>query len=77
MTPGTIHPIVNRDREEIRVPSPFGPQLLNYLVSRGIRGQVRTDRAGDVIALEGEPEMCRVVSYLADWERESEPALSS
>ena len=66
-----VHPIVNRDREEIRVPSPIGPQLLDYLKNRGLRGNVRSDRAGDVIALEGEPEMCRVVAVLADWEKQS------
>ncbi|MDB5313731.1 MAG: hypothetical protein JWO38_7933 [Gemmataceae bacterium] len=73
MTSVTMHPVVNRDREEIRIPSPLGPRLLDYLTRRGVRGRVRTDRAGDVIALEGEPEMCRVVALLADWERQTDP----
>ncbi|HEY2910083.1 MAG TPA: hypothetical protein VGI99_07540 [Gemmataceae bacterium] len=68
------HPVLNRDREEIRVPSPMGDTLLQYLNRRGLRGELRTDRAGDVITLQGEPEMGRVVSYLADWEKQSNPA---
>jgi hypothetical protein len=67
------HPVLNRDREEIRVPSPIGGQLLDYLSRRGLRGNLRTDRAGDVITLVGEPEMGRVASILTDWEKRSEP----
>ena len=66
--PATAHPVLNRDREEIRVPSPHGQPLLGHLARRGLRGSVRTDRAGDVITLDGEPEMARVVGALADWE---------
>jgi hypothetical protein len=65
--PATVHPVLNRDREEIRIPSPHGENLLGYLARRGLRGSVRTDRAGDVITLAGEPEMARVVGALADW----------
>lgn len=63
------HPVLNRDREEIRVPSPLGETLLSYLTSRGLHGKVRTDRAGDLITLDGEPDMGRVSLILADWER--------
>lgn len=66
------HPVLNRDREEIRVPSPIGGQLLDYLTRRGLRGSLRTDRAGDVITLAGEPEMGRVASVLSDWEKKGE-----
>ena len=38
-------PVVNRDREEIRVPSPFGGRLLDHLSRKGLRGAVRTDTA--------------------------------
>jgi hypothetical protein len=69
MTSAITHPVLNRDREEIRVPTPLGAPLLEYLQCRGLRGSVRTDRAGDLITLDGEPDMCRVVSVLADWER--------
>jgi hypothetical protein len=67
------HPVLNRDREEIRVPSPLGETLLQFLSRRGLRGQLRTDRAGDVITLQDEPEMGRVALCLSDWER-SNPA---
>ena len=66
--PATAHPVLNRDREEIRVPSPHGGPLLGHLARRGLRGRVRTDGGGDVITLDGEPEMARVVRALADWE---------
>ena len=69
MMSANTHPVLNRDREEIRVPAPFGEQLLDYLTRRGLRGSIRTDRAGDVITLQGEPEMGRVVAVLADWEK--------
>jgi hypothetical protein len=68
----TTHPVLNRDREEIRISSPQGSVLLNYLNRRGFQGRIRTDLAGDVIALEGEPEMCRVVSVIADWEKQAD-----
>lgn len=67
------HPVLNRDREEIRVPSPLGETLLQFLSRKGLRGQLRTDRVGDVITLQGEPEMGRVASYLQDWEKQSNP----
>jgi hypothetical protein len=63
------HPVLNRDREEIRVPSPLGETLLQFLSGRGFRGQLRSDRAGDVITLQGEPEMGRVAMVLSDWEK--------
>jgi hypothetical protein len=66
--PAATHPVLNRDREEIRISSPHGGPLLGHLARRGLRGSVRTDRAGDVITLDGEPEMARVVGALADWE---------
>ena len=62
------HPVLNRDREEIRVPSPEGAELLAFLQHRRLRGRLRTDRAGDVIVLEGEPDMGRVCAILHDWE---------
>ncbi len=62
------HPVLNRDREEIRVPSPLGGELLSYLTRRGYRGSVRTDTAGDVILILGEPDMGRVAAALRDWE---------
>ena len=68
------HPVLNRDREEIRVPSPLGETLLQYLSRRGLRGNIRTDMAGDVITLQGEPEMGRVAMYLSDWEKQPKPA---
>lgn len=63
----TTHPVLNRDREEIRVPSPFGGRLLDHITRKGLRGAVRTDSAGDVITLLGEPDMSRVVASLADF----------
>ena len=68
------HPVLNRDREEIRVPSPLGETLLQFLNRRGLRGNLRTDVAGDLITLQGEPEMGRVASYLADWEKQPNSA---
>lgn len=65
------HPVLNRDREEIRVPSPLGETLLQFLSRRGLRGNLRSDRAGDVITLQGEPEMGRVAMVLSDWEKQS------
>ena len=65
------HPVLNRDREEIRVPSPLGETLLQFLSRRGLRGSVRSDCAGDVITLQGEPEMGRVSMVLSDWEKQS------
>lgn len=65
------HPVLNRDREEIRVPSPLGETLLQFLARRGLRGQLRSDRVGDVITLQGEPEMGRVAMVLSDWEKQS------
>jgi hypothetical protein len=70
MLSAITHPVLNRDREEIRVPSPLGEPLLQYLNYRGLRGNIRTDRAGDVITLQGEPEMARVAMYLSDWEKQ-------
>lgn len=69
MMSASTHPVLNRDREEIRVPTPLGERLLDYLAHRGLRGNLRTDRAGDVITLQGEPEMGRVAAVLADWEK--------
>ena len=69
-----IHPILNRDRDEVRVPSPYGPRLLAYLGRKGLRGCIHTDTAGDVIVLDGEPDMGRVRMYLDDWERASTSA---
>lgn len=63
------HPVLNRDREEIRVPSPLGETLLQFLSGRGLRGNLRSDQAGDVITLQGEPEMGRVAMVLSDWEK--------
>lgn len=63
------HAVLNRDRDEVRVPSPLGEPLLAFLARRGLRGNLRTDRAGDVITLDGEPDMGRVRSVLDDWER--------
>jgi hypothetical protein len=64
-----VHPVLNRDRDEVRVPTPFGEPLLSYLTRRGLRGSVRSDRVGDVIVLDGEPDMGRVRMYLDEWER--------
>ena len=71
MSSATTHPVLNRDREEIRVPSPLGETLLQFLSRRGLRGNLRSDRAGDVITLQGEPEMGRVALFLSDWEKRS------
>jgi hypothetical protein len=68
-----IHPILNRDREEIRVPNPFGPELEAYLSRRGVHANVRTDAAGDLLVLVGEPDMSRVKSLLTDWEAKTNP----
>lgn len=65
------HPVLNRDREEIRVPSPLGETLLQFLSRRGLRGNLRSDQAGDVITLQGEPEMCRVAMAISDWEQKN------
>ena len=67
-TPQTVHAVLNRDREEVRVPSPLGAELLAYLNGQRLRGTLRTDRAGDVIALDGEPDMGRVRYILDAWE---------
>lgn len=69
------HPVLNRDRDEIRVPSPQGRELLAYLHRRGLRGELHTDRAGDLITLANEPDMGRVSAVLADWEKQ--PVYSS
>lgn len=61
------HPVLNRDREEIQVRSPHGPQLLAFLNRRGIRGTVRTEPYADVVSLLGEPDMGRVYSAIVDW----------
>jgi hypothetical protein len=63
------HPVLNRDREEIRVSSPYGPQLLAFLNRRGLRANVRTDAVGDVLTLVGEPDMGRVKMVITDWEK--------
>ena len=68
-----VHPVLNRDREEIRVPNPFGPQLESYLFRRGVRATVRTDAAGDLLVLQGEPDMGKVKSILSEWEAKSNP----
>lgn len=68
------HAVLNRDRDEVRVPSPLGQPLLTYLSRRGLRGSLRTDRAGDVIILDGEPDMGRVRSVLDDWEHTANSA---
>lgn len=65
------HPVLNRDREEIRVPSPLGETLLQFLSRRGLRGNLRSDQAGDVITLQGEPEMGRVAMAISDWEKKN------
>jgi hypothetical protein len=70
----TVHPVLNRDRDEVRVPTPHGTPLLAYLGRKGLRGELRTDTAGDVIVLDGEPDMGRVRMYLNDWERNSTSA---
>jgi hypothetical protein len=59
------------------VPSPYGVELLEYLNRQRLRGTLRTDRAGDVIALDGEPDMGRVRLILDTWERQGESSLSS
>ena len=71
MSERAVHAVLNRDREEVRVPSPFGPALLQYLDQRGLHGSLRTDRAGDVITLAGEPDMGRVRLHLDNWEHAS------
>ena len=63
-----VHAVLNRDREEVRVPSPFGEELLAYLNRQRLRGTLHTDRAGDVIDLDGEPDMGRVRLILDTWE---------
>jgi hypothetical protein len=68
---------VNRDREEIRVPSPFGGRLLDHLSRKGLRGAIRTDAAGDVVTLLGEPDMSRVIASIADFKMEPEGAATS
>lgn len=72
-----VHAVLNRDREEVRVPSPHGAELLEYLNRQRLRGTLRTDRAGDVIALDGEPDMGRVRLILDTWEHLGESALVS
>ncbi len=72
--PVHVHPVLNRDRDEVRVPAPYGVQLLSYLGRKGLRGSIHTDTAGDVIVLDGEPDMGRVRMYLDDWERASTSA---
>jgi len=69
MMSSATHPVLNRDREEIRVPSPLGETLLQFLSRRGLRGDLRSDRGGDVITLQGEPEMGRVAMAISDWEK--------
>jgi hypothetical protein len=64
-----VNAVLNRDRDEVRVPTPHGGALLAYLTQRGLRGSLRTDRAGDLIVLAGEPDMGRVASILSDWKR--------
>ena len=73
----TCHPILNRDREEIRVPSPFGGRLLDHLARKGLRGAMRTDAAGDVVTLLGEPDMSRVVASIADFKPDPDGAATS
>lgn len=61
----------------MRIPTPFGPELLDFLTRRGLRGALKSDRCGDVITLEGEPDMGRVAMVLADWEkRVPQPAVA-
>lgn len=67
------HAVLNWEREEVRVPSPHGQSLVAYLARQGFRGDVRTDCAGDLIALDGEPDMGRVRRALDNWERETDP----
>ena len=74
MMSSPTHPVLNRDREEIRVPSPLGETLLQFLSRRGLRGNLRSDTMGDVITLQGEPEMGRVKMVLTDWETKQSPA---
>jgi hypothetical protein len=69
MTSVHPHPALNRDREEVRIPAPFGQELLDYLSRRGLRGSLKADRFGDVITLDGEPDMGRVAMVLTDWEK--------
>ncbi len=66
-----VRPVLNQDREEIRVPSPYGGELLAFLSRHGLRAGTRTDAAGDVLMLQGEPDMGRVKRLLADWEKTS------
>lgn len=72
-----VNAVLNRDRDEVRVPTPHGAPLLAYLTQRGLRGSVRTDRAGDLIVLAGEPDMGRVASILADWKRRAAQAAAA
>jgi hypothetical protein len=72
-TSSPVHPVLNRDREEIRVPNPFGHDLQAYLTRKGLRANVRTDAAGDLLTLVGEPDMGRVKSLLTDWESNTNP----
>jgi hypothetical protein len=67
MLASAVHPVLNRDREEIRVDTPHGPELLAFLARYKLRGEVRTDSAGDVITLLGEPDMGRVARLITDW----------
>jgi hypothetical protein len=64
------HPVLNRDRDEIRVPTPQGGELLAFLHRRGLCGGLKSDRAGDLITLENEPDMGRVAAVLAEWEKQ-------
>jgi hypothetical protein len=61
------HPVLNRDREEIQVRRPFGPQLLAFLARRGIRCSVRSEPHADVITLSGEPDMRQVNELIKQW----------
>ncbi len=72
-----VHAILNRDREEVRVPSPFGQPLLEYLDRRGLHGNLHSDRAGDLITLDGEPDMGRVRLVLDNWEHSSAAGIAS
>jgi hypothetical protein len=73
VTSQSVHAVLNRDRDEVRVPSPYGQPLLAYLNRRGFRGNVRTDRVGDVITLDGEPDTGRVRAILNEWEERHDP----
>jgi hypothetical protein len=71
-----VHAVLNWEREEVRVPAPLGETLLTYLVRHGLHGHIHTDTAGDVITLDGEPDMGRVRRTLDEWEHGTDPSVT-